>query len=162
MRSSHAPRVGRRWLLGIAAAIVLAACTSASDPEIIVDPPTYSIDLRTTVFATDTGLPNDPIAIDSARVDGDTLAVSVSHGGGCGDHTYQLVIGSTWMESFPVQVGARVAHDANGDACKALIRQNLRMSLRPLADAYRASYQQEHGTVTIRLVGSTAALSYKF
>lgn len=162
MRSSHTPRVGRRWLLGIAAAVVLAACTSASDPEIIRDPPTYATELRSTVFATDTGLPNDPIAIDSARVDGDTLAVSVRHGGGCGNHTYQLVIGSTWMESFPVQVGARIAHDANHDSCRALIVRHLRMSLRPLKDAYRASYRQEHGSVTIRLEGSTAALSYKF
>ncbi|HEY9230153.1 MAG TPA: hypothetical protein VIP11_26105 [Gemmatimonadaceae bacterium] len=146
----------------MAAATVLAACSSAADPQIIRDWPTYSTDLRSTVVATDTGLPNDPISIDSARVVGDTLAVGVNHGGGCANHTYQLVIGNAWMESFPVQVGARIAHNANGDACKALIRRDLRMSLRPLADAYRASYQQEHGSVSIRLSGTTTALLYTF
>ena len=162
MPSSHTSRVGVRRILGAIAAIVLAACTSAADPELIRDPPTYSTDLRTTVVASDTGMPNDPITIDSARVDGDTLVVSVAHGGGCANHTYQLVIGSAWMESFPVQVAARIAHDAHGDGCKALLRRDLRMSLRPLAEAYRASYQQESGTVSIRLAGTAEALLYKF
>ena len=162
MQTSDTPRVAVRWLLATAAAIVLAACSSLAEPEIIHDPPMYSIDVRSTVVTSDTGLPSDPITIDSARVDGDMLAASVTHGGGCEDHTYQLVIGSAWMESFPVQVVARIAHNANGDSCKALVRQNLRMKLRPLADAYRASYKQDHGTVSIQLSGATGALLYRF
>ncbi len=162
MQTSDTSRFAPRWLLGIAAAIVLAACGTVADPAIIREPPTFSIDLRGTVFTSDTGLPRDPITIDSARVDGDTLAAFVTHGGGCANHTYQLVVGAAWMESFPVQVGARIAHNANGDVCKALLRQNLRMSLRPLAEAYRASYKQEHGTVSIQLSGATGALLYKF
>lgn len=153
---------GARWLLGVSATIVLAACTTSSDPEIIRDPPTFATSLRGTIVAVDSGFPNDPITIDSARVDGDTLAVSVSDGGGCMNHTYQLVIGSAWMESFPVQVGARIAHDAMGDACKAIVRRDLRISLHPLASAYFSSYQQEHGTIAIRLLGYPDALLYKF
>jgi len=38
----------------------------------------------------------------------------------------------------------------------------LRMSLRPLADAYRASYKQEHGSVAIQLSGATKGLLYVF
>lgn len=162
MPSSQPHQVGIRWLLSIAAAVVLIACSPSAEPLIIRDPPTFSIDLRTTLVATDTGLANDPIAIDSARVDGDTLAVSVSHGGGCSDHTYRLVVGTEWMESSPVQVGARISHDAHGDNCRALLRYNLRISLSPLADAYRASYQQNLGSVMIRLAGSSASLLYKF
>lgn len=162
MQSSDTFRVGRQWILGTAAAIVLAACGSPGDPEIIRDPPTFSIDLRATVVASDSGLPSDPISIDSARVVGDTLIAAVSHGGGCANHSYQLVIGAAWMESFPVQVRARIAHNANGDPCRALLFQNLRMSLRPLADAYRASYQREHGSVSIQLSGTTTALLYTF
>jgi len=144
------------------AAMVLAACSCAADPAIVRDPPTSSIDVRGTVVTSDTGLPNDAITIDSVRVVGDTLAAVVSHGGGCAVHSYQLVIGSAWMESFPVQVRARIAHNANGDACRALLRRDLRMSLRPLADAYRASYRQDHGSVSIQLSGATIALLYKF
>lgn len=162
MHTSNSPRVALRRLLGTAAAIVLAACSSMADPDIIRGPPTYTIDLQGTVVTGDAGLPSDPITIDSARVDGDTLAVAVTHGGGCASHTYQLVIGTAWMESFPVQVGARIAHNANGDNCRALLRKNLRMSLRPLADAYRASYHQQHSTVSIHLPGATGPLLYKF
>jgi len=162
MQTSNTSRVALRWLLGTAAAIVLAACSAPAGPEIIHDPPMFVIDLRGTVVTGETGLPNDPIAIDSARVDGDTLVAVVTHGGGCTNHTYQLVIGSAWMESFPVQVGARIAHNANGDNCRALLRRSLRMSLRPLADAYRASYHQDHGTVSILLSGAPETLLYKF
>ncbi len=162
MQSSHTSRIAFRWLLGATAAIALAACSSPGDPDIIRDPPTYAIDLRGTVVTAETGLPSDPITIDSARVDGDTLAAVVTHGGGCAPHTYQLVIGNTWMESYPVQVGARIAHNANGDMCRALLRRELRMNLRPLAAAYRAAYKQEHGSVAIRLTGASGNLLYTF
>lgn len=161
MQTPHTSRVALRRLLNTTVAIVLGACSSV-DPDIDRDLPTSSIDVRRTVVTSDSGMPSDPITIDSTRIDGDTLAVSVSHGGGCANHSYQLVIGTAWMESFPVQVRARIAHDANGDKCRALLRRNLRMSLRPLADAYRASYRQEHGAVSIQLSGATGALLYRF
>lgn len=107
-------------------------------------------------------LPNSAIAIDSARVVGETLVAVVSHGGGCTEHSYQLVIGTAWMESSPVQVRARLAHDANGDMCRALIRRELLIPLRPLADAYRSSYKQQHGSVSIQLTGSTSPLLFVF
>ena len=162
MRSFDTSRDGRRWLLGTTAAIVLAACSCAADPAINRDTPTTADGVHGTVVTNDSGLPSDPITIDSTRVVGDTLAAVVSHGGGCANHSYQLVIGSAWMESFPVQVRARIAHNANGDLCRALLRRELRMSLRPLADAYRASYRQEHGSVAIQLSGTTKGLLYVF
>jgi hypothetical protein len=156
-------RVGRRWFLGTAAALVLAGCSSVADPEIIRDPPPFSNDLVVgTVVTNFSVFPTDSITIDSARVVGDTLTALVSHGGGCANHAYWLVIGSAWMESFPVQTRAHIAHNANGDNCRALLRRKFRMSLRPLADAYRASYRLEHGAVLIQLSGATKALLYTF
>jgi hypothetical protein len=106
--------------------------------------------------------PSDPLAISNASVVGDTLVVAVENGGGCAAHTYQLVVSRAWMESLPVQVAARVSHDAHGDLCKALIRRELRFSLTPVAETYRAAYQQQHGTVAIRLAGSSSELLYSF
>lgn len=106
--------------------------------------------------------PNDPITIDAARVVADSLIANVSHGGGCADHTYGLLISSIWMESFPVQVPARLSHDAHGDNCRALLRRELHISLRPLADAYRTAYKEDHGTVVVRLAGSASGLVYRF
>ena len=162
MHASHTLSIGHRRLLGTAAALVLAACSSASEPDVIRDPPTSAIDVRGTVVANDPGFPNDAITIDSARVVGDTLSAFVSHGGGCSNHGYQLVIGTAWMESFPVQVGGRIAHNANGDMCRALLKRNIRMNLLPLANAYRSSYQQTHGSVLIQLSGATKTLLYVF
>ncbi|MBC8090340.1 MAG: hypothetical protein H7Z40_24030 [Phycisphaerae bacterium] len=159
---SGTSRMGHRWLLGMTAAITLAVCSCATDPEINPGPPAPSGGLAGTVVTNDPALPNDPITIDSARVVGDTLVAAVSHGGGCTEHTYQLVIGTAWMESFPVQVRARIAHNAKGDPCRALLRKELRMALRPLKGAYRASYKQEHGTVAIQLAGATKTLLYMF
>jgi hypothetical protein len=106
--------------------------------------------------------PNDPITIDAARIVGDSLVANVSHGGGCAEHRYGLLISTLWMESFPVQVPARISHNANGDNCKALLRRELHISLAPLAEAYRSAYKQDHGTISIRLTGSSASLLYRF
>lgn len=162
MQSFQTIRGGRRWAIATTALVALAVCSCGADPEIAADQPTASIDLRGTVVTDDTGLPNDPLTIDSARIVGDAIAVVVSHGGGCGPHSYQLLIGSAWMESFPVQVRARIAHNANGDVCRALLRRQLLLDLRPLADAYRVSYHQEHGSVSVQLSGMSTTLLYTF
>src|SRR5262245_60510158 len=78
----------------------------------------------------------DPYQIEQARIEKDTLYINVVHGGGCRKHEYGFVAFSGWMESFPVQVRAVLAHDANGDLCKALLRNQLRFDLTPLREAY--------------------------
>jgi hypothetical protein len=145
----------------MALTIALGACRSGVAPEPVLSPDGRGPAVLSDV-ADDSRWPSDPLAIDKASVDGDTLAVSVSHGGGCAQHSYQLVIARIWMESNPVQVPARISHDAHGDNCKALLRKDLRISLVPLADAYRAAYRQTHGSVSIRLTGWSAPLLYAF
>lgn len=142
------------------ALLAVYACTT--EPDATRQPPTSTPGLLGTVITNDSRLPNDAIAIDSARVVGETLVAVVSHGGGCAEHSYQLVIATAWMESSPVQVRARIAHDANGDVCRALLRRELLIPLRPLADAYRSSYKQQHGSVSIQLTGTTAPLLFVF
>lgn len=159
MRSINISRSRHRWLVGTAAALVLAACSACDSSG---DEPASSIGLLGTVVTSADGAPNDALTIDSARVVGNNLVANVSHGGGCTDHRYQLVIGTAWMESFPVQVRARIAHNANGDNCRALLRRELSMDLLPLADAYRAAYKQPSGSVLIRLAGTTSTLLYVF
>ena len=145
-------------------AIAISACASGAVPE-----PAGAVltqDGRGQAVLSDqldaSRWPSDPITVENASVSGDTLAISVNHGGGCARHSYQLVISRTWMESNPVQVPALLSHDAHGDTCKALLRRDLRFSLTPLANAYRAAYQQAHGTVSIRLAGWTSPLVYSF
>jgi hypothetical protein len=110
----------------------------------------------------DSRWPADPLTIEAAQIKADTLVATVVHGGGCRDHEYQVVVSTAWMESFPVQVPAKISHNANGDVCKALLRREVRVSLAPLAQAYRDAYRQTHGSVALRLAGSPTGLVYTF
>jgi hypothetical protein len=107
--------------------------------------------------------PADLVTITRARIDvRDTLTVDVEYGGGCATHRLRLLIGRAFMESFPVQVRARLSHDAGGDRCKALIRRSLRIDLSALRDAYRTAYRTSNGSILIRLVGAPEPVLYVF
>lgn len=140
----------------------LTACSSsASDGS---SAPLAATSAETMVLANpdDARWPADPLTIESAQIKADTLIATVVHGGGCRDHDYRVVVSTIWMESFPVQVPARISHNANGDVCKALLRRELRVSLAPLAQAYRDAYHQTTGSIVLRLMGSPSGLVFTF
>ena len=106
--------------------------------------------------------PRDPVQITAARIDRDTLRLTVQYGGGCRTHVFRLVGGYAFAESLPVQTGLHLGHDAGGDVCKALVRPELAFSLAPLAEMYRRGYQTRSGTIDIHLAGWTPTLRYTF
>jgi hypothetical protein len=141
---------------------LLAACSNATS-----DGPSAPLGLaggQTIVLANpdDAVWPADPLTVRSARIAGDTLIAAVEHGGGCREHDYRVIVSTIWMESFPIQVPARISHDAHGDVCKALLTREVRVSLAPLANAYRDAYRQEHGSIALRLAGSPSELLFSF
>jgi hypothetical protein len=94
--------------------------------------------------------PRDPVEILDGEVSGDFLDLRVSYGGGCEIHDIKAVAWGGWMESFPVQVRVFLSHDDRNDPCDALITQDLRFDLRPLRDAYVASYGSgDPGSTTV-------------
>jgi len=97
--------------------------------------------------------PFGPWTFVSHRVQGDTLSLEVRYGGGCREHRFALLIDPAFMESHPVQVAARLAHDADGDLCRALLTQTLRYDLTPLREHFTASYGPGRGAVVIGLGG---------
>lgn len=110
----------------------------------------------------DSQWPADPVTIHSAVIKGDSLELSVSYGGGCRDHWFALLANGAWMESYPVQTGIRLAHDAKGDGCKALLTRTLRFDLEPLKAAYASSYQAATGIIRLNLAGATASITYSW
>jgi hypothetical protein len=151
----------RSFILWLAAGALAACSNSASDGS---SAPLGTTSAETIVLGNpdEARWPADPLSIESAQIKADTLVATVVHGGGCRDHEYRVVVSTTWMESFPVQVPAKISHNANGDVCKALLRRELRVSLTPLAQAYRDAYRQTHGSVALRLAGSPTGLVYTF
>jgi hypothetical protein len=93
-------------------------------------------------------------------VKGDSLELSVSFGGGCREHAFALLSDGAWMESYPVQLGVRLAHDAKGDVCKALLSRVLRFDLSPLRAAYNDSYHAASGIIRLNVRGAPASATY--
>ena len=106
--------------------------------------------------------PSDPLTIESATIVADALQATVHFGGGCARHRIALLLGRAFMESFPVQVHARLAHDAGGDMCDALLTRTLTFDLVPLRQRYRAAYGASSGTIVINLAGLARSLRYTF
>ena len=105
---------------------------------------------------------NDPLTIGDVSVNGDTLRVTVRYGGGCSRHALQPIAETTFMESWPVQVGARIAHNAGADPCRALITRQLHIDLSPLKALYQEAYQSAHGKIKLRLAGAGDVPVYEF
>ena len=104
--------------------------------------------------------PSDQVTIQGFTIRGDSLELAVTFGGGCRDHAFVLLSDAAWMESYPVQVGVKLGHDANGDTCKALLSRVLRFDLSPLKSAYAASYQATSGMMKLNIRGTTASPVY--
>ena len=106
-----------------------------------------------TVFIGDAGnrFGTDEYDLNSATITDDTLNISVSYSGGCKDHQFTLVASDTFLESFPVQLHASIAHNANGDPCEAYPTDNYRFDLTPIKTMYQEAYRQEAGTIILRL-----------
>jgi hypothetical protein len=94
---------------------------------------------------------SDPYTIGGLRVDGDTLLVDLSWGGGCEPHFFRLCYDPAFLESYPVQVSMRLDHDGQDDPCDAIGSETRAFDLTPLRDAYRRAYGTEHDTVRLRL-----------
>lgn len=68
--------------------------------------------------------------VQSAKIVGDQLIVTVRHSGGCGTHTYDLDLQGC-AETFPVQCQSKIIHRSD-DACEALITRQAKFSLKKL------------------------------
>lgn len=104
--------------------------------------------------------PADAYELVEASVDGDVLTLQVRYGGGCREHRFALVVTRLFMESHPVQVPARLSHDAGGDLCRALLQETLRFDLGPVKRAYQDTYGT--GPDVISLVVDGAPIRYAF
>ena len=105
----------------------------------------------------------DKYTLNIASINGDTLTINVSYGGGCEKHEMTLVVSESFLESFPVQLPVSLAHNANGDNCEAWLTEDHNFDLTPIKTLYQKSYQQEAGTIILRLKDApNSEFVYKF
>jgi hypothetical protein len=105
--------------------------------------------------------PADPISVTDASIDGDTLLLAVSHGGGCVVHGYGSCWDGLFAESDPVQAWLLLNHEDNDDACDAIVMEDLTFDLTPMREAWVDAYQQPSGTITLH-VADWGSLDYTF
>jgi hypothetical protein len=106
--------------------------------------------------------PHDAYQFVESSIRGDTLTVTVQHGGGCATHEYALLVRPVYLESYPVQMHGSLAHDAKGDPCRALLRPTLRFDLTPIKQAYRRAYSTTTGEVALHIAGWPQPVRYRF
>jgi hypothetical protein len=99
----------------------------------------------------------DPAEILRAEIAGDELRLDVQYGGGCAQHHLSLLHEGVFLESNPVQARLHLAHDAQGDRCRALIGRSLAFDLTPLKRAYQSSYQTSRGVIILHVVAPGSA-----
>ncbi len=99
--------------------------------------------------------------IGAATLDGDTLSVEVSYGGGCEAHTFTLCWpDQSFAESSPVQATLELYHDDGGDMCDAWMSETLLISLIPLKQAWEAAYGPGPGTTIVHIGGNSLTWSF--
>ena len=121
----------------LAGVLVLAACDAGiSGPNLS---PADHLTLQILPGYNWSRLPGDAAVISSASVQGHTLQLTVQYGGGCSTHDFALVAGGEVGESNPPFTFFRLAHNAHGDPCDAIVFRDLSVDLTPIIAMLQAS-----------------------
>lgn len=100
----------------------VASAATATSAAAKVDPPSQS----------------DPFQLLAARVDGDSLVLTVQYSGGSAAHDFRLDPQGAPTKSLPRQQFFSLHHDAHGDLARALITEERAFDLVPYRDPRNA------------------------
>lgn len=92
------------------------------------------------------------VAVLDSEISQNVAQLTLQHGGGCGAHRFDLHVAPPFMESWPLQINARLTHETE-DTCEALIITDVSIDLLPLKNLYHMSYDSESGEILIPHVG---------
>ncbi len=66
----------------------------------------------------------DPVSINDAEISGDCLDINFSHGGGCGEHDFELRLMPDFCPTPPTPPVLKLVHEGNGDLCQAYLMKD--------------------------------------
>ena len=143
--------MGNLFLIGLSAVFIPILGCSRSNPA---GSPPQNDSTHTAIIMVD-DLSTAGIAADNARITiasmtADILTLVTQYGGGCASHEFKLFGSIRFLTSSPLQADVVLSHNANGDACKALITDTLRFSLAHLREMFQSSYSTR-GTLLLRV-----------
>ena len=146
-----------QWIAMLAVTGLMAtACSSPVELDTTQETAILVDDLQNTDW------PADHIMLDSASVTPQgRLRLFMRYGGGCRDHTFALLVSRAFMESQPPVLRARIAHDANGDMCKALIQETLEVNLQPVRQHYENNYGAGAASLVLDIDGQRVTYAFQ-
>lgn len=97
----------------------------------------------------------DQYNVDSARIQDDSLHMTITHGGGCKDHEYKLYTNGAMMKSLPPKMNMVLHHNGNEDYCRALIQKELAFNIAELKS-------MSNGRIIINLANFDQPLEYNY
>ncbi len=97
----------------------------------------------------------DQYNIVSTHIQGDSLHLTITHGGGCKDHEYKLYTNGAMMKSLPPKINVILHHNGNEDYCRALIQKELAFNIGELKS-------MSNGRITIILANFDQTLEYNY
>lgn len=111
---------------------------------------TRELIIKQDVVISETG---NPYAIDSVKINKDTLSVFVNYTGGCKEHNFDLFFNGKYAKSYPLKATLCLKHNANEDKCKKLVMQELKFIITSL---------KESSTQTLTLIIGTNYITYNY
>lgn len=99
---------------------------------------------------------------ESLSIDGDTLSVDLSFGGGCEDHLFEICWpDQSFMESEPVQVNLEIWHGGTPDMCEAYLSETVDFDLSPLKAEWKDAYGEGAGTIILNVMGESVQYDFE-
>lgn len=111
----------------------VAHCIDANQPVSPTPVPLNMINMEIIDSFSLINTPDDPFNINNGTINGQALHLSVSYGGGCADHKFNLWATSKLgvPDNEPIK-NIILTHNSNGDVCKAFITTEIILNLEPL------------------------------
>jgi hypothetical protein len=78
------------------------------------------------------GTNGDPFVLKDFSVKNDSAYLTVSYGGGCREHQFDVIWSEKFYKTNPPETGMIITHNANGDNCKSLITETFAFNIAEL------------------------------
>jgi hypothetical protein len=78
----------------------------------------------------------DLFSIKNVSITSNLLQIEVQYGGGCKTHEFILYVDSILIDGDPPILNFTLCHNANGDACKAIVSETLVFNIKPVEGLY--------------------------
>jgi len=104
--------------------------------ELTVDEPRDTTSLLPILVSETNDMKNtgDMYTVHSAKISDNILWLTVSYGGGCKEHQFEMLFNNAYSESEEGSSAIKLTlkHQGNNDRCRSIVRENIRFSLKGL------------------------------